>query len=119
MGVVEGFIEAEDVSRTIASGISAWGNVLFRPQLEEQQGSWLFQSGTIVYGAGLSLDAETTERPELHGLKRVAARQPEIRRSARKFRELHGDPVNELAQVLGELPVSDGDWQVLLDELHG
>jgi hypothetical protein len=50
------------------------------------------------------------------GLSRILARQSDIRRRALEIQQEHGDPIQNLAEMLGNIPGSQEDWDVLIDE---
>jgi len=52
-------------------------------------------------------------------LERIKARQSDALRRAREFRALHGDPLDALAHVLGDLPVTDDEWDRIVEEPYG
>jgi len=52
-------------------------------------------------------------------LERIRARQPDVLRRAKKFRTLHGDPFDALARILGDLPVTDDEWDRIVEEPYG
>lgn len=52
-------------------------------------------------------------------LERIKARQPDVVRKAGEFRALHGDPFDALARVLGDLPVTDDEWDRIVEEPYG
>jgi len=52
-------------------------------------------------------------------LERIKARQPDARRRARGFRASHGDPLDALARILGDLPVTDDEWDRIAEEPYG
>lgn len=49
------------------------------------------------------------------GLARISARQPEIRRRALEIQQEHGDPIQNLAELLGSIPIRDEE-DILIDE---
>jgi hypothetical protein len=50
------------------------------------------------------------------GLPRIVARQSDIRRRALKIQQEQGDPIQNLAEMLGNIPGSQEDWNALVDE---
>jgi hypothetical protein len=50
------------------------------------------------------------------GLSRILARQSDIRRRALEIQQEHGDPIQNLAEMLGNIPGSQEDWDALIDE---
>ena len=50
------------------------------------------------------------------GLPRIVARQSDIRRRALKIQQEHGAPIPNLAEMLGNIPGSQEDWDALIDE---
>jgi len=52
-------------------------------------------------------------------LERIKARQLDALRRAREFRVLHGEPLDALARVLGDLPVTDDEWDRIVEEPYG
>lgn len=52
----------------------------------------------------------------LTGLSRILARQSDIRRRALEIQQEHGDPIQNLAELLGSIPGSQEDWDALVDE---
>jgi hypothetical protein len=57
---------------------------------------------------------EPTQAP-LTGLSRILARQSYIHQRAQAIQEQHGDPTQNLAEMLGSLPGSQEAWDVLVD----
>jgi hypothetical protein len=53
------------------------------------------------------------------GLQRILARQPEAIRRARELRTILGDPIEELVQVLQDVPVEDDVWDRISQEPYG
>jgi hypothetical protein len=51
-------------------------------------------------------------------LSRIRSRQPYILRHALGVQKEHGDPVQNLAELLGSLPGSQEDWEALVDESY-
>lgn len=49
-------------------------------------------------------------------LSRIQARQPQILRRALEIRQEYGDPIQNLAELLGNMPGSQEDWEALIDE---
>lgn len=49
-------------------------------------------------------------------LSRLRARQPQILRRALEIRQEYGDPIQNLAELLGNMPGSQEDWKALIDE---
>lgn len=49
-------------------------------------------------------------------LSRIRARQPQILHRALEIRREHGDPIQNLAALLGNMPGSQEDWEALIDE---
>jgi hypothetical protein len=49
-------------------------------------------------------------------LSRILARQPEIRHRAMEVRQKYGDPIQSLAELLGNMPGSQEEWDALIDE---
>jgi len=52
-------------------------------------------------------------------LERIKARQLDALHRARGFRALHGDPLDALVRVLGDLPVTDDEWDRIVEEPYG
>jgi len=52
-------------------------------------------------------------------LERIKARQPDVLRRAKEFRALHGDPLDALMRILGDLPVTDDEWDRIVEEPYG
>jgi len=52
-------------------------------------------------------------------LERIRTRQPNALRKAKEFRTLHGDPLDALARVLGDLLVTDDEWDRIVEEPYG
>ena len=52
-------------------------------------------------------------------LERIKARQPDARRRAKEFRTLHENPLDALACVLEDLPVTDDEWDRIVEEPYG
>jgi len=52
-------------------------------------------------------------------LERIKAHQLDALRRAREFRTLHGDPLDALACVLGDLPATDDEWDRMIEEPYG
>jgi len=52
-------------------------------------------------------------------MQRILARQPEVIRRARELRTIVGDPIEELAQVLQDIPVEDDVWDRISQEPYG
>ena len=50
------------------------------------------------------------------GLSRILARQSDIRRRALEIQQEYGDPIQNLAEMLGNIPGSQEDWDALVDE---
>jgi len=53
------------------------------------------------------------------GMQRILARQPEVIRRARELRTIVGDPIEELAQILQDIPVEDDVWDRICQEPYG
>jgi hypothetical protein len=49
-------------------------------------------------------------------LSRIQARQPQILRRAMEIRQEYGDPIQNLATLLENMPGSQEDWEALIDE---
>lgn len=49
-------------------------------------------------------------------LARIVARQPQILRRALEIRQEHGDPIQNLVELLGNMPGNQEDWEALMDE---
>jgi hypothetical protein len=49
-------------------------------------------------------------------LSRIRARQPQILRRASEIRQEYGDPIQNLAELLRNMPGSQEDWEALIDE---
>ena len=50
------------------------------------------------------------------GLSRILTRQSDIRRRALEIQQEYGDPIQSLAEMLGNIPGSQEDWNALVDE---
>ena len=46
-------------------------------------------------------------------------KQQEAVRYAREYRDLHGDPIDDLVSLLGEVVEDDALWQEIVDEPYG
>ena len=53
------------------------------------------------------------------GLLLIRMRQPQILRRALEIRREYGDPIQNLADLLGNMLGSQEDWEALIDEPYG
>lgn len=93
------------------------------PSYESTAASTHFEAHTTYEEETLSVEGDILRgefvepRPTPSStLSRIRARQPQILRRALEIRQEYGDPIQNLAELLGNMPGSQEDWEALIDE---
>lgn len=57
-----------------------------------------------------------THKKQTMLLARIRARQPQILGRALEIRRKYGDPIQNLANLLADMPGSQKEWEILIDD---
>ena len=121
-----GYTELKVGTRPLPSNVTQWLIELLAGQMRSMQTDLETQEERIAMLEAQTQSTDDTEampyRPmefrggPSTGLSRILARQSEIRRCALEIQQEHGDPIQNLAEMLGNIPGSQEDWDALIDE---
>lgn len=84
----------------------------------------LLKEQRLMYYSGLVNEMGTAHESQhnvaikaaLSPIERIRARQEKVRQRALELQQEHGDPVENLANLLGDIGLSDKEWDTLTDE---
>jgi hypothetical protein len=116
-GVIATRARTNTLSVPIWSATSTESSVL-KPEPSTHSFYYFVNIATSNWTARPAQDQERTRSLSL-GMQRILARQPEVIRRARELRTIVGDPIEELAQVLQDIPVEDDVWDRISQEPYG
>jgi hypothetical protein len=110
-------------ARTNAVSVPIWSAASTEPSVPKPEPSThsFFYSVHIATSDWVATPVQTREKVRMlsPGLRRILARQPEAIRRARELRTILGDPIEELVQVLQDVPVEDDVWDRISQEPYG